>query len=123
MARKKNTEEQVAEQEATVESVNLEGAEDQVAEEAAATEQVVATEETVVEEPEKTETKKTKKEKADAGVKAQSEEIPADVLKVLQCFPNEDELYINKFGGVFTKDTEPSVVAGAILYKNPYYKP
>ncbi len=117
MARKKNTEEQVAEQEATVESVNLEGTEEQVAEEA------VATEETVVEEPEKTETKKTKKEKADAGAKAQSEEIPADVLKVLQCFPNEDELYINKFGGVFTKDTEPSVVAGAILYKNPYYKP
>lgn len=75
-----------------------------------------------IKEPEKKETKTSKKSKAEGATTAQSKDIPSDVLKVLECFPNEDELYINKFGGVFTKDTEPSVVAGAILYKNPYYK-
>lgn len=75
-----------------------------------------------IKEPEKKETKMSKKSKAEGATTAQSKDIPSDVLKVLECFPNEDELYINKFGGVFTKDTEPSVIAGAILYKNPYYK-
>ena len=78
--------------------------------------------ETPINEPEKKETKMSKKSKTEGDTTAQSKDIPSDVLKVLACFPNEYELYVNKFGGVFTKDTEHSVVAGAILYKNPYYK-
>ncbi len=124
MARKKTTEEQIAEQEATAENPILEGTEEQVSEEETPTEQVETPEEEPAPEPEKKETKKTsRKEKVDAGIAAQQKEIPNDVLKVLKCFPKEEELYVNKYGGVFAKDTEPSAVAGAILYKNPYYEP
>ena len=72
-------------------------------------------------EPEK-KTKKSGKSKTETGSKAKSEDIPADVLKVLKNFPTEEELYVSKFGGVFAKDTNPSFVSGAILYKNPFYK-
>lgn len=53
---------------------------------------------------------------------AQSEDIPDDVKSVLKCFPDEEELYVSKFGGTFPKDSEPFVRSNAILYKNPFYK-
>lgn len=109
MARKKTTEEQ----EVTAENLNMEGVEEQV-----------ETTEAPAAESEKEEIEvSSQKVEVDAGDVAQSKEIPADVQKVLKCFPKEEELYVNRFGGVFTKDTEPSAVAGAILYKNPYYEP
>lgn len=53
---------------------------------------------------------------------AQSENIPEDVKVVLKCFPDEEELYVSKFGGTFPKNSEPFVRGNAILYKNPFYK-
>lgn len=53
---------------------------------------------------------------------AQSDNIPVDVLAILKAFPNEEQLYVTKFGGVFTGKSELSVKDKAILYKNPYYK-
>lgn len=53
---------------------------------------------------------------------AQSEDIPEDVKAILKCFPNEEELYVSKYGGTFPKDSEPFVRGNAILYKNPFYK-
>lgn len=50
------------------------------------------------------------------------EDVPEAVLKVLKVFSNLDEAYVSSKGGVFTKDTKPSIVGDAILYKNPYYK-
>lgn len=50
-----------------------------------------------------------------------SDDIPEDVKAILKCFPNEDALYVSKYGGTFPKDSEPFMVADAILYKNPFY--
>lgn len=53
--------------------------------------------------------------------KKPSGDIPEDVKAILKCFPNEDALYVSKYGGTFPKDSEPFMVADAILYKNPFY--
>lgn len=63
--------------------------------------------------------KKTSEGKATT---AQSEDIPEDVKAILKCFPNEEELYVSKYGGTFPKDSEPFVRGNAILYRNPFYK-
>lgn len=67
-------------------------------------------------------TRASKKTSEGDTTKAQSENIPEDVKVVLKCFPNEEELYVSKFGGTFPKDSEPFVRGNAILYKNPFYK-
>ena len=48
-------------------------------------------------------------------------EVPASVDAVLKKFCQYDELYVDSTGCVYTKDTQPSIIGGAILYKNPYY--
>lgn len=71
------------------------------------------------------ETKKTRASKKTSEGEAtatQAEDIPEDVKSILKCFPNEEELYVSKFGGVFPKDSEPLARGNAILYKNPFYK-
>lgn len=59
---------------------------------------------------------------SDGGTTTQSDDIPADVLAILKAFPNEERLYVTKFGGVFIEGSELSAKDKAILYKNPYYK-
>lgn len=121
MAKKKTTDQVAGPEEANAANQNLEGSEELTPTDTTV-EQVETPEETPAQEPEKKEIKKSsQKEKIDTGIAAQQKEIPIDVLKVLQCFPTEEELYVNKHGGVFSKGTEHSAVAGAILYKNPYY--
>lgn len=71
---------------------------------------------------EKKKTRASKKTSEGDMTNAQSEDIPEDVKAVLKCFPNEEELYVSKFGGTFPKDSEPFVRGNAILYKNPFYK-
>lgn len=70
---------------------------------------------------EKKKTRASKKTNEGEAV-AQSEDIPEDVKAVLKCFPDEEELYVSKFGGTFPKNSEPFVRGNAILYKNPFYK-
>lgn len=67
-------------------------------------------------------TKASKKTSEGDATAAQSENIPEDVKAVLKCFPDEEELYVSKFGGTFPKNSEPFVRGNAILYKNPFYK-
>lgn len=55
------------------------------------------------------------------GAKSKAPEVSEAVDAVLKKFPQYDELYIDAVGGVYTKDSQPSLVEGAILYQNPYY--
>ena len=71
---------------------------------------------------EKKKTRASKKISEGDATAAQSENIPEDVIAVLKCFPDEEELYVSKYGGTFPKDSEPFVRGNAILYKNPFYK-
>jgi hypothetical protein len=48
-------------------------------------------------------------------------EIPDEVKKILQRYPAEEILYVDRFGGVFTPGTKPDLAGNAILYKNPFY--
>lgn len=52
----------------------------------------------------------------------QGKDIPANVDKILKCFPNEKELYVDARGGVFVPGTKLSEKESAILYRNPYFK-
>lgn len=50
---------------------------------------------------------------------------PADtfIRNVLQAFPTQESLWVDRHGGVFTADTPPVIRPNAVLYKNPFYKP
>lgn len=52
----------------------------------------------------------------------QKDEIPEFVKELLQKYPGYPALYIDSKGGVFTADAQPNWVKDAILYQNPYYK-
>ena len=45
----------------------------------------------------------------------------AYVLSVLQAFPNYEQLYVDKQGGIYTPDTPEHLREMATLYKNPYF--
>lgn len=45
----------------------------------------------------------------------------AYVLSVLQAFPNYEQLYIDKQGGVYTPDIPERLREMATLYTNPYF--
>lgn len=50
------------------------------------------------------------------------EKIPAQAVEYLKRHTEIDALYIDKFGGMFPKDTLKVFVKDATLYQNPYYK-
>lgn len=117
MAKKKTEDAAPIEEELNV--VDSEGAEVNDNESEAAAAQSENIPETTVEQKK---TKASKKTSEGETIAAQSENIPEDVKSVLKCFPDEEELYVSKFGGAFPKDSEPFVRGNAILYKNPFYK-
>lgn len=51
-----------------------------------------------------------------------AQEPDSYTLDVLKAFPTNESLYVDKHGGAFTADTPKSIRAGAVLYKNPFYK-
>ena len=58
----------------------------------------------------------------EAGTKVRAETKPeAYVLSVLQAFPNYEQLYVDKQGGIYTPDTPEHLREMATLYKNPYF--
>lgn len=65
---------------------------------------------------------KPKAAKSKKAEKTPEVEIPNNVKKLLALYPNYEALYINAKGGVFPKNTQPSLVKDAILYQNPYFK-
>lgn len=71
---------------------------------------------TGVQEPEVTKTETVTK------TEPQTEPKPeAYVLSVLQAFPNYEQLYVDKQGGVYAPDTPEHLREMATLYKNPYF--
>lgn len=65
--------------------------------------------------------KETNENKTSKETEIPEPEISDEVKSVLKRFPDEKELYVDKFGGVYTKDTQSSLVKNATLYKNPFY--
>ncbi len=45
----------------------------------------------------------------------------AYVLSVLQAFPNYEQLYVDKQGGVYAPDTPEHLREMGTLYRNPYF--
>ena len=58
---------------------------------------------------------------AGEGVQTKTPEVSEAVDAILKKFSQYDELYVDAVGGVYTKDSQPTLVEGAILYQNPYY--
>lgn len=79
---------------------------------------------TTVQEPEVT-TAETKTETVTQTVtqnEPKTEPKPeAYVLSVLQAFPNYEQLYVDKQGGVYAPDTPEHLREMATLYRNPYF--
>lgn len=71
---------------------------------------------TAVQEPEVTKTETVTKNEPKTEPKPE-----AHVLSVLQTFPNYEQLYVDKQGGVYTPDTPEQLREMATLYTNPYF--
>lgn len=48
--------------------------------------------------------------------------LPVQAVEYLKRHSEVDAIYIDKFGGMFPKDTPEVFVKDAILYQNPYFK-
>lgn len=48
--------------------------------------------------------------------------LPVQAVDYLKRHPEVDAVYIDKFGGMYPKDTLMVFVKDAILYQNPYFK-
>lgn len=75
---------------------------------------------TTVQEPEVT-TAETKTETVTKNEPKTEPKPEAYVLSVLQTFPNYEQLYVDKQGGVYAPDTPEHLREMATLYKNPYF--
>lgn len=75
---------------------------------------------TTVQEPEVT-TAETKTETVTKNEPKTEPKPEAYVLSVLQAFPNYEQLYVDKQGGVYAPDTPEHLREMATLYKNPYF--
>jgi len=75
---------------------------------------------TTVQEPEVT-TAETKTETVTKNEPRTQSKPEAYVLSVLQAFPNYEQLYVDKQGGIYTPDTPEHLREMATLYKNPYF--
>lgn len=73
--------------------------------------------------PASAENKSKKKETQPVETKTETAEIPEYVDGILKRFPGLEELYVDSHGGTFVPKTPERIRKGAVLYKNPYYKP
>lgn len=48
--------------------------------------------------------------------------IPPQAVDYLKRHPEVDAIYIDKFGGMFSKNTPQVFAKDAVLYHNPYFK-
>lgn len=51
-----------------------------------------------------------------------TDDIPAKALAYLKRHPEDKEVYIDRYGGVFSANTPKVFVKDAVLYQNPYFK-
>lgn len=75
---------------------------------------------TTVQEPEVT-TAETKTETVTQNEPKTEPKPEAYVLSVLQAFPNYEQLYVDKQGGVYAPDTPEHLREMGTLYRNPYF--
>lgn len=76
-----------------------------------------------VENPSPTQTVEKKKGKEAPSQPASSEQPDKQVIEILKIYSRHKELYVDKYGGVFTLDTPPAIRKGAVKYQNPFYQP
>lgn len=60
-----------------------------------------------------------KEKKAEPEQLAEPDELALDVLRA---FTGYATLYVDRHGGAFTPDTPAAIRAGAVLYRNPFFK-
>lgn len=63
------------------------------------------------------------KKKSKETPKLQTLEQPdKHVMEILKIYSCHKELYVDKYGGVFTTDTPPGIRKNAVKYQNPFYQ-
>lgn len=60
-----------------------------------------------------------KEKKAEPEPLAEPDELALDVLRA---FTGYATLYVDRHGGAFAPDTPAAIRAGAVLYRNPFFK-
>ena len=60
-----------------------------------------------------------KEKKAEPDPLAEPDELALDVLRA---FTGYATLYVDRHGGAFAPDTPAAIRAGAVLYRNPFFK-
>lgn len=65
-------------------------------------------------------------EESEAETKSETKNAPADIpakaLAYLKRHPEDKEVYIDRYGGVFSANTPKVLVKDAVLYQNPHFK-
>lgn len=115
---KKKTNEVVEETAPAIEPAEVPVAEVQVPTEE--TPEVV--EETVTGEVIEAEPEKEAKTPKEAVPAANLDTLPLQAVDYLKRHSEVDAVYIDKFGGIFSKHTAKVFVKDAVLYQNPYFK-
>lgn len=60
-----------------------------------------------------------KEKKAEPEPLAEPDELALDILRA---FTGYATLYVDRHGGAFAPDTSAAIRAGAVLYRNPFFK-
>ncbi len=60
-----------------------------------------------------------KEKKAEPEPLAEPDELALDILRA---FTGYTTLYVDRHGGAFAPDTSAAIRAGAVLYRNPFFK-
>lgn len=76
---------------------------------------------TEVENPSPTQTIEKKKGK-ESSPQQTSEQPDKHVIEILKIYSRHKELYVDKYGGVFTLDTPSEIRKNAVKYQNPFYQ-
>ena len=63
--------------------------------------------------------KKEKKAEPEPEPLAEPDEVALDILRA---FTGYATLYVDRHGGAFAPDTSAAIRAGAVLYRNPFFK-
>lgn len=63
--------------------------------------------------------KKKSKEAPQLQISEQPDKHVMEILKIYSC---HKELYVDKYGGVFTPDTPQAIRKSAVKYQNPFYQ-
>lgn len=63
-----------------------------------------------------------KKKGKEAPTQQTSDQPDKHVIEILKIYSRHKELYVDKYGGVFTPDTPSGIRKNAVKYQNPFYQ-